>query len=133
MTVQHSDAGVARPLHAMLGAYREAASATAELAAAELRLAVSTLALLLEIGVALGVLVTSAWLLAMLAIGSAAADGVSWPVALAALATLNLLLAALCRVWMRAIAKHLDFPELRALLANPRREPGPPDSGSSAT
>jgi hypothetical protein len=127
---ERPDPGIAPPLHAMLNGYRAAASATAELAAAELRLAVSTLTLLVELGVAVGVLVTSAWLLVMLAIAAVIADGYSWPVALSALAAVNLLLAAMCRIWMRAIAHHMDFRELRSLLGDGGGSKTPSGSGS---
>ncbi len=122
--LDHPGVGSEQPesarFQSMLRGYRAAASATAELAAAEFHLALSTVILLIELAVAIAVLVASAWLLTMLAFAYAVSDSLGWPVALAGVAALNLVLAYFARIWMRSLGKYLDFRELRALLADDR-------------
>lgn len=104
-------------LSAIVRGYRAAAGSTADLAAAELRLAASTTVLLLALAIAIALFASAAWLLLMLALAALLADASAWPAALTAIAGANLLAALGCWTWMRAITPNLTFRELRAALA----------------
>ncbi|MGD2073876.1 MAG: hypothetical protein PVI91_11395 [Gammaproteobacteria bacterium] len=112
-------------LTAMLGSYRAAASTTADLAAAELRLAASTTLLLLALAIAIALFATSAWLLSMLAVAALIAEAPRWPAALLGVAGANLAVAGGCWIWMRSMTRHLTFPQLRAVLAGQAGEERP--------
>jgi uncharacterized membrane protein YqjE len=109
-------------LSAIVRGYRAAAGSTADLAAAELRLAASTTVLILALAIAIALFASSAWLLLMLAIAALLAGAPAWPAALAGVAGANLLAALGCWTWMRAVTPNLTFRELRAALAG--RAPG---------
>lgn len=105
-------------LAAMLRGYRAAAGATADLAAAELKLAASTTVLLLALAIAIALFASSAWLLIMLSVAALIAASPDWPGALAAVAVANGLAAIGCWAWMRAATPNLTFRELRAALSS---------------
>jgi uncharacterized membrane protein YqjE len=109
-------------LAAMLDSYRAAASTTADLAAAELRLAASTTVLLLALAIAIALFAASAWLLSMLALAALIAEAPRWPAALLLVAAANLAAAGGCWIWMRSMTRHLTFRQLRALLAGQLRK-----------
>lgn len=121
MAAAMSDGDVAPAVHEQLAAmvrrYREAAGATADLAAAELRLAASTSVLLLALGIAIALFGATAWLLAMLALAALIAAAPAWPLALLAVAAANLVAALASWVWIRSLTPNLTFRELRAALA----------------
>jgi hypothetical protein len=115
--VGESEPTVKSELSAMLDGYRIAASSTADLAAAELRVAASTTVLLLVLGIAVAVLAISSWLLAMLAVAALLVEAPRWPLALAGISAANLLVALACWLWMKSMTRHLTFRQLRDLLA----------------
>lgn len=109
-------------LSAIVRGYRAVAGSTADLAAAELRLAASTTVLILALAIAIALFASAAWLLLMLALAALLANASAWPAALTAVAGANLLAALGCWTWMRAVTPNLTFRELRAVLAG--RSPG---------
>lgn len=115
--VGESESRVKSELAAMLDGYRAAASSTADLAAAELRLAASTAVLLLVLGIAVAVLAISGWLLAMLAVAALLVEAPRWPMALVSVSAANLLVALGCWLWMKSMTRHLTFRQLRDLMA----------------
>jgi len=109
-------APLSRRVREMFDGYRAAALTTAELAAAELQLAGSTVMLLLILGLSIGLLASTAWIIAMLAFAALFAGAFDWALALAGVAIANLIAAAGGIVWARTVTPNLGFRELRALL-----------------
>ena len=105
---------------AAVDGYRAAAGATADLAAAELRLAASTAVLLVALAIVLALLASSAWILLMLSLAVLLTEFISAPLSLALVGLINLAAAAGCWIWIGATTPNLTFRGLRAVLADRR-------------
>jgi hypothetical protein len=128
-TPDANPAALSDVLHQTLSELRHLLRGTGELAAAEARLAASTLALITGLGIAAGVLAVSAWLLLVGAlVVLAAADDVRLASALAVAAAANGAAAAGAWLWVLSLRRHLTFPELRSTLLD--RDPA--ESASTA-
>lgn len=122
--------GSGERLHLTFAAYRSALDATAELAAAELRLAASSGVLLLALTLVMALLLAGSWIVGMLALAAAFADtSHTWAVALAGVAAANLIAAGIAWWWVRALVPNLTFRELRRLLLSHQRPAAPGRGG----
>ena len=103
-------------LHALFDSYRRSASSAAELVAAEADLAASSAVLLVGLSIAIALLLTTAWIMSMLAIAAAFVAPATWALPLGLVAGSNLAAAYAAWLWVRSLASDLTFPELRGLL-----------------
>jgi hypothetical protein len=117
---------------AMFAAYRAAADSAGRLAAAELRLAASTVVLLLALGIVIALLLATAWMLAMAAVAAAIVGLDAWPASLAGVASANLVAALAAWWWVNALTPNLTFQELRALLGRARSDTHGSNAGEPA-
>lgn len=119
-----------RPVSGMLGLAaeqgRKLAVDYAELATLEARRAAVQLALVVSMGLAVTVLVVTAWLALVVSVMTwILGEGVSWTTTLAVAAVINLVAAALIGWFTRALLKDLPFSATLRQLRGER----PPQSG----
>ncbi|MCG6941160.1 MAG: hypothetical protein LJE69_07910 [Thiohalocapsa sp.] len=101
----------------LLRAYRAAAAAVTDVAAADARRAASAAVPIAALAFVAALAASTTWMLAMLALSALLAYAIGWPLALTVLAGSNLLVALICVVPALLIARRLTFPRLRGAFA----------------